>query len=236
MKLRIRKLLGLAAIAVAVQANMAPGASIAVSPIGGNEGGSMQPTMTGWEFLVSTPTHVSGLAFCDATMPINWWEDWALPIPTADGLQEPHRVGIWDAASRLLLVSATVEAGLSPPLVDGFRVVPISFDLIPGMYVIGADNYIAPGEFPPERELQVELASATNSVDGISYIESRWMLTTNFEMPLDNYPFFQNSFFGPSFVVGYLNVAEPGSLALLVCGLVALAAGRAKGMQLAVSG
>jgi hypothetical protein len=189
------------AIAVAAQTNFATGATIAVVPVGNiSTAFDPRPFMIGWEFSVWTTTHITGLAYLDQD---------------GDGLGDSHRIGIFDAASQSLLVSETVDAGLSPPLIDGFRVVPESFTLHPGIYVIG-------GQSLSVHDLVRVGATATNTIAGIAYIQERELQTSAFVMPTINEPSNEVGIFGPSFVVGPLRAPEPTTIALLGIGLAGL--------------
>ncbi len=79
----------------------------------------------GWSFNVNAPIVVTALGYFDAN---------------GDGLRNPHRVGIFNSAGSLL-VSTTVAAGLTDPLVDNWRMASISpFALNPGLYVVASEQ------------------------------------------------------------------------------------------------
>ena len=84
-----------------------------------------QGTQTfGWRFTVNTPIQVTKLGILDADR---------------NGLSDSHLVGIWDEASKALLVSGTVPAGTAGLLDGDFRFVDVTPKrLAPGSYVIGA--------------------------------------------------------------------------------------------------
>jgi len=79
----------------------------------------------GWEFCPREDIWVTGLGFYD--------------YYPQDGLNMPHRVGIWDA-DRDLLVSAKVEAGCVDPLIGEYRFVSVAPVLLTGgrTYTLGA--------------------------------------------------------------------------------------------------
>src|SRR5215813_55040 len=64
----------------------------------------------GWEFQTTTPVTVSALGAYDYEL---------------DGMQFPTPVGIFDSSCKLV-VSATVPAGTSAALIDGFRYVGVA--------------------------------------------------------------------------------------------------------------
>ena len=68
-----------------------------------------------------------------------WFDDLRLLAVGADGLTEPHQVGIW-TSSQQLLVSATVPPGTVGALASNFRYVPVPLTVLRAgqSYVIGA--------------------------------------------------------------------------------------------------
>ncbi len=191
-----------------VVSSYAIGLTLAVTPNrqsgNGGIGYDPNPYMIGWEFSVSATTHIKGLAYFDYL---------------GDGLVDSHQVGIFDATSGALLVSATVDAGLSPLLIDGFRVVSVEFTLHPGTYVIG-------GQSLSNHDFDIVIPSSISSIAGISYVEERELLTSAFVLPSVSELINAGGIFGPDFVVG--PVPEPGMLALLGIGLAGIAFARRK--------
>ncbi len=156
--------------------------------------------MIGWEFSVNTPMTVSGLAYFDYG---------------SDGLGQSHQVGIFNSTGTLL-VSATVPAGTNAPLVDGFRVAPVSYALSAGTYVIG-------GQTTSIADMVWGGATSALTVAGISFLEPRELETSSFVMPTDHPdPFNHFGLFGPDFTVPTSAVPEPTTMLLLGSGLIGL--------------
>jgi hypothetical protein len=112
-----------------------PGPAVSISlgpplgPLFGSGGGGL--ITVGWKFQPKANLTITQLGFCDGA-----------PFSTA-GLDEPHDVGIFDAAGSLI-VSATVPAGSNALLVDNFWyvAVPPTVLLNGEVYTIGA--YLPP--------------------------------------------------------------------------------------------
>lgn len=155
------------------------GDTIAVSPSGGVAGTDTRPFVIGWEFSVSASTAVTGLAYLDAT---------------GGGLAESHMVGIFNSTDGALLVSATVPAGSNTVFTNGFRVVPVTYTLAPGTYVIG-------GLKTGNGDYAITQASTVVNVPGVSYIQERELQTSTFTMPTTNFALNEVGAFGPSFTV-----------------------------------
>ena len=162
------------------------GDTVATVPVGGtaNRTDSL-PYMLGWKFSVSAPLTVTALAYLD---------------PTGQGLGEPHQVGIFDAGTGNLLVSATVPAGAATKSVNGFRVAPVSVSLPPGTYVIGGQRLTnADGAFL--------LCSGVSTMPGVTYLEERELQTNVFTVPTAHADLAQIGVFGPSFLAASSSTA-----------------------------
>jgi cysteine-rich repeat protein len=113
-----------------VPTNAACRKSMPVPSGGGGSGGA--GVVEGWEFTVSSSVTVAALGVFDE--------------PSSAGLAEPHAMAIWNG-SQQVLATATVPAGTSATLVNGFRYVPIAaLILTPGQ------NYTIGAYFPPPRD------------------------------------------------------------------------------------
>ncbi|MCU1328621.1 MAG: hypothetical protein JWN34_3991 [Bryobacterales bacterium] len=154
-------------------------ATVAGSPVSAKPGSDKRAFSIGWKFSVSATVNVTGLAWLD---------------PTGAGLAEPHRVGIFDAATGAVLVSTTVAAGTSVPYQDGFRFSAVSFTLRPGTYVVG-------GLRPSNADVAMVGATSVQTVPQITYLEERELETTDFVMPSVNFAPVEAGSFGPSFMV-----------------------------------
>ena len=149
--------------------------------------------MIGWEFTVSAPTNVAGLAYWDAN---------------DDGLGVAHPVGIFDAGTGAVLVSAVVSAGTVDQLLNGYRVVSMSYLLAPGTYVIG-------GQQTSSVDSALLAGTGFTSVPGISFTEERELQTANFEMPTNSVS--GVGIFGPDFTVAGA-VPEPATVVSMFIG------------------
>jgi len=89
----------------------------------------------GYNFSLSKPYAVTSLGFYD---------------DLDDGLLSSHMVGIFDANTQALLVSATLPSGSANPLQNGFRWLAVpEFVLAPGSYVMAATSSGDPANFDP---------------------------------------------------------------------------------------
>jgi len=172
--------------------------SIAVTPVGAFAGSDDRDFMIGWEFSVSTPVQITGLAY--------WDEE-------EDGLGEAHRVGVFDSATGSLLVDAVVPAGAGAPLLDGYRYTPTSYLLPVGRYVVG-------GQQGSDVDRVLLGGNSTITWPGITFVQHRELPTSSFVMPTNASS--SVGLFGPNLIVGE-PIPEPGTLALLGAGLLSLA-------------
>lgn len=138
--------------------------------------------------------------------------------PTGDGFASLHTVSLW-SGSGTLLTSATLAAGKSGTLIDGFRYVSVAPLLLqPGDYVIGAYFGIPPGGDWSAAEL-----------NDFSFA-SPLVYTGQFEsigpgFPNEDLSGLPRGYFGPNFqfTTNSQRVAESGvTLTLLAVGITAL--------------
>lgn len=137
---------------------------------------------------MSTQITITALAFVDVT---------------GRGLQVSHMVGIFDAGTSALLVSANVPAGQSATFRDGFRVVPVNYVLNPGTYVIAG---LSPSNIDPV----IVRSSSINTVPQVTYLEERELESTTFTMPTVNLPQNEKGNFGPTFLIS--DISQPNSI------------------------
>jgi uncharacterized protein (TIGR03437 family) len=154
------------------------GQGVAAYPLGGHVGSDARAFTFGWAFSVSTRITVTGLSYLDAT---------------SHGLQEPHMVGIFSTTGGTPLVSAIVPAGAGVKFQNGFRVVPTSYVLNPGTYVVA-------GQSSSNADPVVLGAAAITTKPQVTYIEEREKLSSSFVYPADNFAMAGLGDFGPSFV------------------------------------
>lgn len=135
----------------------------------------------------------------------------------ANGLVEPHEVGVWDAEGRLL-AAATVPAGVAAPLDETglFRIVAVpDVVLRPGTgYVIGA-FFPEDGFDPPVYRVSNLWVTPLIQYTGGRIGGGPALAYPN--VPLDSFfPDYRPSFFGPSFHA--VVVPEPSALLLAAAG------------------
>lgn len=158
----------------------------------------------GWAFTALANSSITALGVFDALQ---------------DGLQSSHAVGLWDS-SGTLLGSATVAAGTGNTLMGFFRIASIApVTLIAGTnYVVGAFYGINDGDL-----LGSGSATGLTFDPAIGYTVNAAGVGTSLMFPnLRNIPAGQPgaSIYGGNMVV---SVPEPGSLILLLTGLVLIA-------------
>jgi hypothetical protein len=125
-----------------------------------------------------------------------------------DGLAFSHQVGIFNDSTQQNLVSGTVDSGTTDPLVDGYRVIPVSYTLLPGTYDVLGFN---PASASPDAFYAV--SPTATPVAGLTFDTAVGKETSSFAF--NNVP--QSGanigFFGPNFFVT-TTVPEPGSFLL----------------------
>jgi len=174
---------------------------VALTPVtGGVEATDARGFMTGWLFSVSTNLVVDGLGYYDVG---------------SNGLGESHDVGIFDSITGDVLVSATVPSGTGGTLVNGFRIVPVSYPLGPGTYVIGGQQS---GAIDAVRLM----VTAISTITEVTYLEERELVTDDFEVPTTHVLESEMGIFGPTFTVEATGVPEPGTFLGLAAGLAFL--------------
>lgn len=162
------------------------------------------PFTLGFQFNVTTPITVTQLGLFDSSQ---------------NGLLEAHQIGLWDNSGNLLLASV-IPIGTLAPLVDKFRVVPVTpTNLGVGTYRIGAtfqtglDRLIFPG-----------FATDFISAPQLTFVMNRFEpgATLSFPTGTDGT---QPAYFGPNFLLAAA-VSEPATLMLLGLGLLMFAVAR----------
>ena len=167
------------AIITQLAAGLGHAEGVAAYPAAGAAGTDARAFMIGWKFSVSSQVTVTALAFLDVT---------------GRGLNVAHTVGIFDANTSQVLVSATVPAGAAVAYRDGFRYVPASLVLQAGTYVIGATSQ-------SESDPVMVHSAGIQTASKITYIEERQLQTSSFTMPTVNFTLDEQGDFGPSFLI-----------------------------------
>jgi hypothetical protein len=188
-------------VCAALLAVAAPAGAVPVLSFGEWEVGGIPPNSTvGWEFMTNSAITVTHLGFFDHGLP---------------GLADAHEVGIWNSDGGLL-ATATVSAGVSDPLVAGFRYTEIA----PITLAAGGNFVIA--AYSNGNDPFVGLVSGLATDPAITYLGGR-RGTGSFALPLTSPTGVTQSIFGPNFQIGD-PVPEPGTLVLLGLGLTGAAA------------
>jgi hypothetical protein len=167
--------------------------SITPGTVGGNPG--FTGTL-GYSFTLTKPYAVTSLGFYD---------------DLDDGLLSPHMVGIFDANTQALLVSATLPSGTATVLQNNFRWLTVpEFVLAPGSYVMGATSSGDPTTFDPFLFDGFDpVVSGGFSLDGPSLSESGSGTVVAFPTVDEGVPY---GFFGAN-MAGH--TPAPGPLPLL---------------------
>lgn len=186
----------------------ARGAAIAIgfdnATVGVTLGG---PNTYGWQFRTTSRIHVLALGLWDGRSIVHGQSG-----PFGDGLDAPHRIGLWEVQSPAVpLVSAVVPRGQAAALIRGFRYVDVTRTTLEAGrdYVIAGDYHVGDDGFAaainnPQFALSVR--------DDIAFGGRRWgPWTGGLEFPVNYYPG-EVADFGPNFRY----VPEPSSIALLL--------------------
>ena len=168
------------------------GDTLAATPVNATAGSDSRPYVIGWQFAVTAPVTVTGLAYLDSS---------------GVGLAEAHRVAIFDNAGNIL-ISSTVPAGSSAPFENGFRVSKITYSLQPGTYVIA-------GQRPSNADAAMVRASSVQTIAQIKYLEEREIQSPDFVFPSAPFSLNEAGSFGPSFTVSDTSSA-PRSISSVV--------------------
>jgi len=175
----------------------------------------------GYNFNLTKPYIVTSLGFYD---------------DLDDGLLSSHMVGIFDATTQALLVSATLQSGTADLLQNGFRWLSVpEFVLAPGSYVMGATSSGDPNSFDPFLYAGVDPVVSDGFVLGTSSLsESGSGNVLAFPTIDEGVPY---GFIGPNMAgrspVPEIDPAGMGSVLALVTGALGLFERRRLKMKLA---
>jgi hypothetical protein len=151
--------------------------TIAVSFTGGLAAPATQTVTAGWAFSVSTPIELTQLGLWDRF---------------DNGLQEAHVVTVWTSTGTQL-AQATIVAGNSPTLTDGFRYVSLINPI-----VLPAGNYTIGGLYNiGSADLFAISAATISTASEVTYAGSRFAIGDAF--PTGDAGDNPNSYFGPNF-------------------------------------
>ncbi len=189
----------MAALIGAATMGTASASTIALSWSGTGEDGTSAYTR-GWAFSSNTAIKVTSLG----------WFDFG-----NDGLNASHQVGIWDMAGTLLM-SATVGAGATDPLLSGFRYTAA----LSGPTTLAAGEYVVAGlSTVSDASWRFVDPSAVTMGSAISYIEDRSSGDSTFDYAWE-YDGYQVGYFGANFQYdAAAEVPEPAALPLSLLGL-----------------
>lgn len=185
-----------------------------------NAGNSMnnQTQTQGWEFRVTAPISVTALGIFDGD---------------ADGLVDPHTVGLWTDSANLL-ASLTVPEGTGTTKVGNFRYVDLvaPVQLTPGQsYVIGALYLGIQGggtldPDPDDRDIFISIGHTPLRVFApeIEFIDPRIssQQTSGLLFPTVQSLSGFGAILGPSFLFKAAQVPEPSTFALFGVALLGL--------------
>jgi hypothetical protein len=179
--------------------------SITPGVVGGDPGFS---GTVGYNFSLTVPYTVNYLGFYD---------------DLNDGLLSSHMVGIFDATTQALLVSATLPSGTGSVLQNGFRWESVAeVVLAPGSYVMGATTSGVPTSFDPMLYSGTDPVVSNGFVLGTSSLdESGSGTVVAFPTIDEGVPY---GFFGPN-MAGSVPEIDPnsiGSVLALVLGSLGL--------------
>lgn len=188
---------------VASASLVSTGARADLSAVTGFTLGNTDPSGTytlGWTFTPTANVTVTGLG---------WWDK------GNDGLLASHDLGIWSVSGGPALGTATVGAGLSGTLDNGFRYAA------PGspFNLLANQTYVIGGVSDGGDEWAYNVTNKTMSPD-ITFGESRFDVNSTplvLQLPSSHYAPVNDAYYGPNFkytLTGGASVPEPGTYAM----------------------
>lgn len=151
--------------------------TIALGFTGGAAAPATETVTGGWTFSLSTPIELTQLGLWDRF---------------DNGLQEAHVVTVWTSAGTQL-AQATIPAGTSPTLIDGFRYISLINPI-----VLPAGDYTIGGLYNSgSADLFTISAAMISTASDVTYAGSRFAVGDAF--PTGDADGNANSYFGPNF-------------------------------------
>lgn len=164
---------------------------------GGNDL-ALGPGTAGWSFDVTTSTTINALGIWDSN--------------GGAGLFNAHSIGLWDAVTHTLLVSAVVPAGIST-VIGGFDYVSIP------QLTLSAGRSFVLGAFYQDNDFDFARGNvpSVTTLPGIVLHDALLSSASTFTFPDLNVSGADSGFFGPN--AAFLAVPEPIHSAL-ACGVI----------------
>jgi hypothetical protein len=171
--------------------------TIALNFTGGSAAPAFETATAAWAFSVSTPIELTQLGFWDRF---------------DNGLQEAHVVTVWTSTGTQL-AQATIAAGTSPTLTDGFRYVSLINPIM-----LPAGDYTIGGLYNSgSADLFVISAATISPASGVTYAGSRFAIGDAF--PTGDAGGNPMSYLGPNFqFTAVATTPDSGSTFLLLFG------------------
>jgi len=171
---------------------------VGISPSGVNAVSTTSQYVRGWSFTANHAISVKALGFFDMGR---------------DGLALSHTVGIYNATTQSLVLSAVIPAGQAAPLDGYFRTVSTG-----SPQTLVAGNYVIAATMGAERYTNNPVSTVVNPL--ITFGQDRSLLSASLAFPTGTSQTVGFGHFGPNFQA--TQTPEPGTLVALGFGAVLL--------------